>query len=155
MEINEQEFKRRFVVGRAFLLVPAFWAVLTLAWVLNPRVFWIMLATHIGVLAFAGWLAARSAPRHLALAREMGSDMVSFGIPDNVRSHLLPLTGAVLIVGSINGFIRHDWRWVLLALALAGLLGAGLLVRWVLYERWLLLIASTSGTPSEPPSTSS
>jgi hypothetical protein len=125
VEIDEQEFKRRFVVGRVFLLVPAFWAVLTLAWIINPHVFWSLLATHIAVLAVAGWLAARSAKRHLEFAREMGPDMVTFGIPDNVRSHLFPLTGAVLIVGSINGIIRHDWRWVLLALALAGLLGEG------------------------------
>ena len=144
MQIDEQEFKRRFLVGRVFLLVPAFWAVLTLAWIANPRAFWIMFATHLGVLAFAGWLAARSAPRHLAFAREMGLGMVRFGAPDNVRSQFLPLTGAALIVGSINGFTRHDWRWVLLALAFAGLLGAGLLVRWVLYDRWLLQIASGS-----------
>jgi len=139
--IPEGEFNTRFLLGRVFLLLPVFTALLARFWTISPGKFWVSLSLYSIVLAFSTWLAIRSAPRHLALSREMGSAMVQVGVPDDVRSHVIPLGAAAVVVGTIMGLIKWDLRWLLLASIFAGLLGVGLLFRWMVYERWLLGLA--------------
>ena len=131
------EFRMRFIVGRVVVLVPAFLAVVGLVGIVRPSILAPMIGVKLLLLLFVWWLASRSASKHEMFIETLGVGVRLYGIPDGVASHLVPLAGAGLIVGLFQSATRRDWRWLVVVAVICGLIGAGLLIRWIIYDRWL------------------
>jgi hypothetical protein len=129
----------RFVASRVLWMFPSFAAIVAFTWAANSTRFPLMLLAHIGLLAFIAWLAYRQSD----LERQSVEEWIHIDFrfaetrDGGIRSHWLPLSGAVLITGSIWAIIRHDARWLIVVAVVGALLGVGLVLRWVVYDRWL------------------
>ena len=132
-----REFMPRFVISQLMLLVPAFVVLLTLCYILNPKVFPLMLGGKILVLAVLTPFFIWSAKRHRRMFEVLGGEAATAVGKDGIRSHALPLAGAIVILGTIHSITRNNWRWAVIIFAIGGLLAVGLFLRWFIYERWM------------------
>lgn len=137
-----EEFTRRYVASRVLILFPAMATLLVLVAIVKPAVFLPIFLAEVGFLALSVWLYFRSSARSReeieAYAPYLGAEVVS----DTLKSHLIPLTGAVIVLGVCHSISRKDWRWMVVICGIGCLIGAGLYIRWVLYDRWLHRILS-------------
>jgi hypothetical protein len=104
---------------------------------------WPLIIEYICLLLFIAALAKWWTMPKIKLAfRVFGRDAIQFR-NDAVRASILPLVGASAIIGVLMSVIKHDWRWLIVVGGIAFLLGSGLVLRWVIYDRWITALLPT------------
>lgn len=130
-------FEARYVVGDVLRFLPAIWAIVALGWFIGSRNFYpLLVGMHLFMLGFVVFLSVRKANSMRREVETLAMQGYPF-IPENARSHFVPLFGAILILAIIRSITKHDARWAIIVGALGALLGIGLFLRWFIFERWL------------------
>ena len=134
------DLELRFVASRVLMFLPVFSALLWVFWRMHTAWFPLFLAKYIFLLAIVSWSAWRRSERERFSIERYAAEDPEFARLhgfDRGKDHLLPLIGAVLIIGAAWSAGKGDVRWLLLTSILGGLLALGLLLRWLVYERWV------------------
>jgi len=90
-------------------------------------------AKYVLALGFVGWRAQQRALEE----RRLLEQFAGIGI-DSVYSSGVPLIAAICVLGVVLSIVSADLRWLLVVGAIGALLAIGLLLRWLVFDRWLL-----------------
>ncbi len=135
-----QSFDNRFIAGRTLTFLPLFGTV-ALA-VARHRTAWSLpiVVQRIAGLLFISWLAWRRAkierPELERYANENAAWLRGLNI-GKAKTDFLPACVGALLAGGIMAAVKHDVRWLVLGLLSTALIAFGLLLRWLVYDRWL------------------
>lgn len=134
------QFESRFVAGRVLWFLPVLTVLLVFFWALRTPWFPLFAGKYVLVIAFIAWQAWRKLPdeqyRVERLADSNVTTTLMFGGTRPIYE-LLPLGLATILCGAIWAIVRTDIRWFLVCLILGGLIGVGVVLRWLIYDRWI------------------
>jgi len=135
------------MASRLVMVLPLFSTIVVFAGRIGPGKFAGMCALY-GLVILGLWifLALAVLPKFKLIIGVYGGDVLRHGLPDPVSSHVKPLGIAVLGMSAVISVVRQSWHWAPIIWALGILLALGLLMRWLIFDRWLeRVVASMPG----------
>lgn len=124
------------MIGRTIAFVPVLSTLLTLFFLIETPWRYLFLFKYSGVLAVLAFIQHRKAPLERWTV-ERRPEMFDQSHSD-LWAEVWPLTGAIFICGIGLTFAKRDWRVGWITLVLGALIFLGLVLRWMIYDRWLV-----------------
>lgn len=135
------QFEVRFVVGRVLWFLPVLIAMGALVWKMDSPLRALMLAKYAIAIGLIAWTSFRKAGiERFRIERFARNDLGDGPVDaiDNASSHAGPLAIALVLVGAAWSAVMTDIRWLYLTGGLGLMIGIGLGLRWLIYERWVI-----------------
>jgi hypothetical protein len=134
-------FEARYVAGRIIWLLPVLSAILLLAWRIGSLWLPLFFAKYGLILLFVGWSSKSRANEERASIERYASDDIDFArfiYNKDLKIEFLFLFASGLLTASILSFSGRDARVFLLVAWVIGLIGVGSILKWLVYDRWIV-----------------
>ncbi len=134
-------FRARYILSGLLEFAPVLVVWLIVVERLRPGSWGATLLLQAPMWAATAWFAVRRAGREASQIAQFGREDPSFAVKyvvEGVRSNVLPLAGAVIILGTIASVTGRDIRFLAASAGVGLLLGVGLALKWLVYGRWMV-----------------
>jgi hypothetical protein len=128
-------FEARYVVGRSLFLVPVLTFLLFVFWRVHSSWFWLFEIKYVIFVGIGVWMTIDKVESERNSVEKYWSIHSKCTI--SLPTEFFILTAVGLTVGAIMALVKTDWRWIAVASVLCVLMWLGLVLRSLVYYRWL------------------